>query len=105
MRLLRNLCDIGLAALFLLSLFLASARASRLSLPPETPGILDKIYSFDLDGAVQASIQMQQQRPEHPLGYLLQNEALWWKIWCQAAEYIYGLTDARRRLKLEVDQL
>ena len=47
---------------------------------------------------------MQQQRPVQPLGYLLQAEALWWKMWCQSAEFKYGMTDARRRQKFGSDQ-
>jgi tetratricopeptide (TPR) repeat protein len=57
-----------------------------------------------LDGAVQAAQGMKEQRPDHPLGYLLEGEALWWKIWCESAEFKYGMTDARRRPRLEADQ-
>jgi hypothetical protein len=48
---------------------------------------------------------MQQEQPENPLGYLLQAEALWWKTWCESADYKFGMTDARRRPKLDADQL
>jgi hypothetical protein len=94
-----------LACLFVLSLLAMPARASHLPLPPETSSILDKIYSFDLDGAVVASRRMQLEQPEYPLGYLLQAEAFWWEIWCESADFKYGMTDARRRPKLEADQL
>ncbi len=77
---------------------------SRLTLPSETPAILDKVYSFDLDGAVGDAKRMEQERPDHPLGYLLETEALWWRIWCLSAEFKYGMTDARRRSKLPIDQ-
>jgi tetratricopeptide (TPR) repeat protein len=65
---------------------------------------VEKIYQFDLDGAVRDSRKMQEARPEHPLGYLLEAEALWWKIWCTSAEYKYGMVDVRRRAKLDADQ-
>jgi tetratricopeptide (TPR) repeat protein len=96
----------GLACLFLAALSGAPAlaRASKLTLPPETPAILEKIYSFDLDGAIEAAKRMQQEQPNHPLGYLLETEALWWRIWCSSAEFKYGMTDARRRAKLPADQ-
>ena len=94
-----------LACLFVLSVLAPPSRASHLSSLPETSSILDKIYSYDLDGAVQDARRMQQERPEHPLGYLLQVEALWWEIWCESADFKYGMTDARRRLKREADQL
>jgi len=80
------------------------ARASTITLPPEAPAILDKIYSFDLDGAIGAAKRMEQERPNHPLGYLLETEALWWRIWCTSAEFKYGMSDARRRPKLEADR-
>src|SRR5260370_4374180 len=80
------------------------ARAPRLSVPPEAPAILDRIYSFDLDGAVGDAKRMEQERPDHPLGYLLEAEAWWWRIWCLSAEFKYGMTDARRRSKLPIDQ-
>jgi len=94
----------GIACLFLLAFPLSQARASQLSLPPEAPAILDKIYSFDLEGAQEAAKQLQKERPDHPLGYLLESDALWWRFWCTAAEFKYGISDARRRSKLPADQ-
>ena len=94
----------GLACLFLLAPLAMPAGASTIALPPEAPAILDKIYSFDLDGAIQAAKRMEQERPNHPLGYLLETEALWWRIWCTSAEFKYGMSDARRRPKLEADR-
>src|SRR6266849_1302653 len=94
----------GLAGLFLLAPLALPARASTINLPPEAPAILDKIYSFDLDGAIEAAKRMEQERPNHPLGYLLETEALWWRIWCASADFKYGMSDARRRPKLEADR-
>jgi hypothetical protein len=93
----------SILCLFLLA-FSCPAPAGKLTLLPEIPAILDKIYSFDLDGAMDAAKRMQQERPKHPLGYLLEGEALWWRIWCTSAEFKYGMTDARRRPKREADQ-
>src|SRR5712692_5914615 len=47
---------------------------------------------------------MQQERPNHPLGYLLEAEALWWRIWCTSSDFKYGMSDARRHPKLQADQ-
>src|SRR5882724_3507613 len=94
----------GLAGLFLLAPLAMPARVSTITLPPEAPAILDKIYSFDLDGAMEAAKRMEQERPRHPLGYLLEMEALWWRIWCTSAEFKYGMSDARRHPKLEADR-
>ncbi|HYL84884.1 MAG TPA: hypothetical protein VE263_11660 [Candidatus Angelobacter sp.] len=80
------------------------AMASKLSVPPDVPAVLDKIYSFDIEGATQAARQMQSARPKDPLGYLLEAEALWWRIWCSSADFKYGMSDARRRQKVESDQ-
>lgn len=94
----------GIAWLTVLALLAAPTGASRLPLPPDAPALLEQIYSFDLDGAVEAAQRMEAARPDHPLGYLLEGEALWWRIWCESAEFKYGMTDARRRPKLDADQ-
>jgi hypothetical protein len=94
----------GLVCLLFLAPLVVPARASKLTVPPETPAVLDKIYSFDLEGAVEDAKHMEEQRPNHPLGYLLEAEALWWRIWCTSAEFKYGMSDARRRSKLAADQ-
>ncbi|PYU16651.1 MAG: hypothetical protein DMG37_01880, partial [Acidobacteria bacterium] len=102
--LLASLRSAGIAVFFLLALSPDLARATQLSLPPETPAVLEKIYSFDLDGAQEAARQLQKEHPDHPIGYLLQSDALWWRFWCTAAEFKYGMSDARRRSKLPADQ-
>ena len=80
------------------------ARASGISLSPEASAALDKIYSFDLDGAVRDAQKLQREQPEHPLGYLLEGEALWWETWCLSADYRWGMIDARRRSKQPLDK-
>ena len=77
---------------------------SVLELPSATPAILDNIYSGRTDVATTQAKQLQGQYPENPLGYLLEAEALWWKIWCASAEFKYGMTMARHRERLEADQ-
>jgi tetratricopeptide (TPR) repeat protein len=72
--------------------------------PPEVSAILDKIYSFDLDDATQAARRFQREHPDDPLGFLLEGEALWWRIWCTSAEFKYGMSYARHRAKLPADQ-
>jgi tetratricopeptide (TPR) repeat protein len=94
----------GLACLLLLAPLAGPAHASNITPPSETPAILDKIYSFDLEGAVESAKRMEQELPNHPLGYLLEAEALWWRIWCTSADFKYGMSDARRRPKLEADR-
>ena len=104
MNVLRIARRVGLVCLLFLAPLVIPARASKLTVPPETPAVLDKIYSFDLEGAVEDAKRMEEQRPNHPLGYLLEAEALWWRIWCTSADFKYGMSDARRRPKLAADQ-
>jgi tetratricopeptide (TPR) repeat protein len=92
------------AFLFAASYLSAPVSATSLALPPETAAILEQIYSFDISGAVAAAKRMQEARSDNPLGYLLEAEALWWKIWCASADFKYGMSDARHRPKLEADQ-
>jgi len=94
------LCAVALPAAFLA----AEAHAQKLELPRGTSAVIDKIYSFDTDGAVAEALRMQREQPDHPLGYLLEAEALWWKIFCTSADFKYGMTDARHRPKLAADQ-
>jgi tetratricopeptide (TPR) repeat protein len=84
--------------------FARSAHAEKLVLPHGTSATLDKIYSFDTDGAIADAQRLQSEQPDQPLGYLLEAEALWWKIFCTSAEFKYGMTDARHRPKLAADQ-
>jgi tetratricopeptide (TPR) repeat protein len=94
----------GLACLFLLAPFAVSAGVSKFTLPPEAPAILDRIYSFDLDGAIEAAQHMQNEQPDRPLGFLLEAEAMWWRTWCTSADFKFGMSDARRRPKLGSDR-
>jgi tetratricopeptide (TPR) repeat protein len=65
--------------------------------------ILSQLYSGDLTAAIASARQLQQDRPDHPIGYLLEDEALSWKIWCTSAEFKYNMSYARRRPKLPAD--
>jgi tetratricopeptide (TPR) repeat protein len=95
-----------------LLLFLTSASAlpalwgtpPNLSVSPETTAILEHIYSGRADLAIPEARQMQQRSPQMPLGYLLEGEARWWKIWCASAEFKYGMTMPRHREKSAADQ-
>jgi tetratricopeptide (TPR) repeat protein len=90
----------GLSAAF----FANYAHAQKLTLPPGTSATVDKIYAFDLDGAIVDAQRLQTEQPSHPIGYLLEAEAIWWRIWCTSAEFKYGMIDARHRAKLAADQ-
>jgi hypothetical protein len=93
-------------AVFLFLVVLFSPRplpAQNLNYKPLAQNILEQIYSGDLAGAINSSHELEQDRPDQPIGYLLEEEALSWKIWCTSAEYKYGMSYARRRAKLPAD--
>jgi len=71
--------------------------AQKLAISPIAAATLEKIYSFDLPAAIADAQRLQEEQPDHPLGYLLEAEARWWEIWCLAADYRYGMTTAQHR--------
>jgi tetratricopeptide (TPR) repeat protein len=75
-------------------LFQGSAQASELNLPPEATEGIHMMFSGKTDEAMAIFRRAQQDRPEHPLGYLLEAEAIWWKIYCQSMERKYNTLDA-----------
>jgi tetratricopeptide (TPR) repeat protein len=78
--------------------------AASLKLPEGSEAIVEHIYSWQIDRAIQEAREMQRQFPEHPVGYLLEAEAAWWRIWCAAMEFRYGMNLPRHRPKKESDQ-
>lgn len=52
------------------------------------------MYSGKPDQAIALSKQIEAERPEHPLGYLIEADALWWKIYCKWSERKYNTIDA-----------
>jgi tetratricopeptide (TPR) repeat protein len=78
--------------------------AAKLEVPAAAQVVAGQIYAGDLEGALEGARRLEQDQPELPLGYLLEGEALWWKIWCTSAEFKYGMTYARHRAKLPGDR-
>ena len=83
-----------LALLAAASLFAAPAKAGGLQLPPEAKQGLDLLYSGQADQAIQIARQMEKDRPDFPLGYLLEAESRWWQIYCAACEIKWNMIDA-----------
>ena len=77
--------------------------AEKLQIPQQASAAIEKIYSFDLSGAIDDARHIQEDQPDEPLGYLIEAEALWWRIWCTSAEYKWGMTNTWRRSKLATD--
>ncbi len=84
-------------------LLAAPARAGKLNLPPEATEGLRQMYSGDPDSAIELFRKIQQQQPDHPLGYLLEANVRWWKLYCNACEIKWGMIDAWRRPRLPED--
>ena len=88
------------ALLFIVAATLpGSSRAGSISLPPEARQAMDKIYEGNPDAAIPIARHVQYEQPDHPLGYLLEAEALWWKRYCVSYEIKYGMADAWKRGK------
>src|SRR5258706_12817016 len=81
----------------------APACVDKLSVSPEALAVADQIYSGDFEGGREAASRLQEQQPQHPIGYLLEAEALWWKIWCTSAEFKHGMTYPRQLAKVAAD--
>jgi tetratricopeptide (TPR) repeat protein len=80
-----------------------STAAQNINLTPAAQSILTQIHSGDLAAAIDSAHKLQQDRPDHPIGYLLEEQALSWKMWCTSAEFKYNMSYARHRDKLPAD--
>ncbi len=70
------------------------SRASQLNLPPEAIEGVKLMYTGKTDQAIALFRTLEAGHPEHPLGYLLEADMLWWKIYCASLELKYNTLDA-----------
>lgn len=89
----------GLFVLVVLFTNPAPTSAGTIQLPRAAVDAMDKIYSGNPDAAIPIAQALQHSQPDHPLGYLLEAEADWWKIYCEACEIKFGMVDAWRHPK------
>jgi tetratricopeptide (TPR) repeat protein len=80
------------------------ARAGSLTLPPEATQAMALMYDGDPDGAIVIAQKLQLSQPDHPLGFMLEAEAEWWKTYCASSEIQYGMVDAWKRAKTPEDK-
>jgi len=73
------------------------ARAAPLTLPQQAQQGLHELYAGQTDTAIEAFRAVQRAQPQHPLGYLLEANARWWKIYCEACEIKWNMMDAWKR--------
>jgi tetratricopeptide (TPR) repeat protein len=95
----------GAVLLCVLAALPAQARtAGNQNVPPEAKQAMDTMYAGDFDGAIAILRGLEQAQPENPVGFLLEGEAQWWKIYCANTEVKYGMVDAWRRGKRPEDE-
>ena len=96
----------AVCALFLCALAALPAPAGEnLTLPPEAQQAMDTMYAGDFEGAITILRSFEQTQPENPLGFLLEGEAQWWKIYCADSQVKYGMVDAWKRGKKKEDEI
>jgi hypothetical protein len=95
----RQLRFICRCAILIAAFVAPSARATGIALPPKATEALDRIYGGDPDAAIVIAHGIELEQPEHPLGYLIESEADWWKRYCAACEIKYGILEAWRHTK------
>jgi len=69
-------------------------RASQLNIPPQATEAIRLMYSGKPDQAILLARNLEVAQPEHPLGYLIEADVLWWKIYCKWLERKYNTIDA-----------
>jgi tetratricopeptide (TPR) repeat protein len=87
-----------------MALHVKAVHAGGLTIPAEAQRALDKIYAGDPDAAIPLARALQQAQPDHPLGFVLEGEALWWKRYCGALEIKYGMVDSWKRSREPEDE-
>ncbi len=70
------------------------ARASELDIPLDAKEAIHLMYMGKPDDAVALAQKLEAARPDHPLGYLIEADVLWWNIYCKWSERKYNTIDA-----------
>jgi hypothetical protein len=76
------------------SFFACEARASELDIPPDAKEAINLMYLGKPEKAIALAHKLEAARPEHPLGYLIEADVLWWNIYCKWSERKYNTIDA-----------
>jgi len=70
------------------------AHASELDIPPDARQAIDLMYIGKPGEAIALARKLEDARPEHPLGFLIEADVLWWNIYCKWSERKYNTIDA-----------
>ena len=71
-----------------------ATRAGEPPLPPQAARALNEIYTGDPDAGIATAHAIEQSEPQDPLGYTIEAEGMWWKIYCQSCDIKWGMADA-----------
>lgn len=69
------------------------SRRQKIQLPPAAERAIAQIYSGDPGAALAAAQGMEKVQPTNPLGYLIEAEARWWRLYGEQSELQYGMVD------------
>lgn len=89
--------------LLLLILSLSAPAWAEVKLPAEAREGMRLVYAGNPDAAMDIFRALQRAQPQHPLGYLLEANARWWKIYCEACEIKWNIIDAWKREEVPGD--
>jgi tetratricopeptide (TPR) repeat protein len=81
-----------------------TARAAGPAVPAEAAQAMETMYAGDFEGAIEMLRHFERAQPESPLGYLLEGEAEWWKMYCAACDIKWGMLDVWKRGKMSQDE-
>lgn len=97
----RVICDfrIWMFALLLALALPVAVNAQSLGVPTEATEGLRLLYSGETEAAIALFRELQREQPEHPLGYLLEANAEWWKLYCVACDIKWNMIDGWRKPK------
>jgi tetratricopeptide (TPR) repeat protein len=70
------------------------ASASELDIPSDAKQAIDLMYQGKTQEAIALAHKLEDARPDHPLGYLIEADILWWNIYCKWSERKYNTIDA-----------
>jgi tetratricopeptide (TPR) repeat protein len=82
----------------------APAQTEAPPVSPDARRAIEVIYSGDFGAAIELAHKMEKAQPDDPLGYLIEDEARWWEIYCEALNIKYGMVDAWQRGKMPEDE-
>jgi len=83
-----------LAIALVATLLPQAARASELDIPPDAKEAINLMYLGKTQEAIALAHKLEAARPDHPLGYLIEADVLWWNIYCKWSERKYNTIDA-----------